>query len=381
MKTFDTILCMDGSGDRDIRRADRKRPIYELEQCGTISRVVLAKNQSAFAFFEAKIDKSSESGTILIAVDVPIGLPETPKDVYENLSFMEWLKDRDKRLKENQTHWREGLIAQGVDSRTSEKPFVSIGKGESIGDWAGKRECDRISRGESVYCLDHGAKQVGRAALQFWFDVLIPLKLKFADKIAVWPFEPVDGRCVVIAECYPAQCHRMVFGRLVNKRSACAVADSLVTITQDPNRNHGIDIATWIRAASSEDEFDIFTTALAFREARERNQNLLIASGGEACKTIEGWMLGLSLTQQGSDNEEMTPQGADTSERSRILKVPVGTQNRNHQENCGPSGLRGPKGELSRMKCRRKGSDDCECGHNYETNPQDVFHKKCPKCQ
>jgi hypothetical protein len=61
--------------------------------------------------------------------------------------------------------------------------------------------------------------------------------------------------------------------------------------------------------------------------------------------------------------------------------VPIGGRNRHDQEDLGPSGTRGAKGPLHRLKCRRRGGDGAECGHEYETNTQDVFQKKCPACQ
>jgi hypothetical protein len=68
------------------------------------------------------------------------------------------------RTKWRQT-WREGLIAAGVGQRSALRPFVSIVKGDDIARVRAKRECEKESGAESVYCVDHGGKEVGRAAL------------------------------------------------------------------------------------------------------------------------------------------------------------------------------------------------------------------------
>ncbi len=139
---------------------------------------------------------------ILIAADIPIGLPSQPSDVYKTVkakTFLEWLGAVKGRLAADRQTWREGLIAAGVAQRSAVRPFVSIGKGEEIGVLRAKRACDKASNAESVYCLDHGGKQVGRAALQLWFEVLLPLRRQFQQRLAVWTFEPWDQAEVIVA--------------------------------------------------------------------------------------------------------------------------------------------------------------------------------------
>ena len=87
-------------------------------------------------------------------------------------SFLTWLETTGKRLGTSGQGWRDLLIAKGVQARSPLQPFVSIQEGEDKAQVRHRRKCDVRSKGESVYCLDHSSKQVGRAALQFWFEVL-----------------------------------------------------------------------------------------------------------------------------------------------------------------------------------------------------------------
>jgi hypothetical protein len=276
--------------------------------------------------------------------------------------------------------WREGLIANSPADRTSHKPVVRFKKGDKVGDFAGKRLCDTISRGESIFCVDHGAKQVGRAALQFWFEVLIPIRKKFPNDVAVWPFEDTKGKKVVIAECYPAACQRMVFGKLIKKRDAVDVSNALISLATNKNRLLGVELETWIHAGSSEDEFDMFTTAFAFRDILMKKDDLLKYPDKARCKKLEGWMLGLDEVAVQIDSSSKNPSGQKKAPIGPGSPK-VGKLNRNDQENLGTSGKQGPKGPMYRLRCHRKDVKGIECGHEHETNPQDVFHKKCPQCQ
>ena len=296
-----TVFCIDGSGNKDRQAADRKRPIYRLHvKEGAISRPLLEGDESAVQFFVRQFDDGTLPRPILIAADLPIGLPAQPSDVYEAVkvqTFLEWLDTTRKRLATSQQTWREGLIAAGVAHRSALRPFVSIGKGEKIAAVRAKRACDKASNAESVYCLDHGGKQVGRAALQFWFEVLWPLRERFKDRVAVWPFELCEGADIIIAECYPAECQRIVYGATVKKRQPLEVAKALTGLLQDKGRSRDIQPETWVHAASSEDEFDMFTTTLAFREMLAAGENIFwYPPDSPDCTATEGWILGLQRT-------------------------------------------------------------------------------------
>lgn len=242
-----------------------------------------------------------------------------------------------------------------------------------------KRLCDTITNGESVYCIDSGAKQVGRASLQFWFEVLMPLRESFPGKVGIWPFEPLDKMPIVIAECYPTASQLDLKLERNIKRNAPKVVEAILAL-RDNSPEIKVAESTWFHAVSSEDEFDTFTTAFAFAHRNDLSDLMWYPTGDEFSQiaTHEGWMLGLRNTTklQVSSNGKIRVRSA----RPSALKVAVGVTNRHRQQNMGLSGNKGPKGPLVAMSCQRL-IDGAVCGHRYETNPQDVFHKRCPVCQ
>lgn len=290
-----TVFAIDGSGDKNRKTAERKRPIYRWDAgLNRVCRVTPQADQSAANIFSAAIESAGDADQILIAADLPIGIPADPTDVYASANpptFLGWLDEAWKRC-ENDC-WRNQLIASGVDRRTSHKPFVSLGKGQQRGGWDGKRRCDQIANAESVYAVDHGPKQVGKAALQFWFDVMIPLRRSFPKQTAVWPFEETRNAKVIFAECYPALCQRMLFGGNVSKRNSLAVATALSELTSDPDTRAVASLPTWIHAASSEDEFDMFVTAIAISKMIRKQRSIFQVPAVSEIQQVEGWILGL----------------------------------------------------------------------------------------
>jgi hypothetical protein len=376
--TVGTILCVDGSGNKNEREANLKRPVYQLDVGSScITRLIPNENESVCDLFKRLIDDEAVTKPILIAADLVIGLPASRPSVFESVeaqTFLHWLKITSSRLLDDKEHWRGGLIADSVSNRTDLKPFVSIGKGEKAADVSEKRRCDVACNGESVYCVDHGGKQVGKAAMQFWFEVMLPLREQYGSDLGVWPFESIEEKSIVVGECYPAECQRVVFGRTISKRNPLEVAKALSGLVKDEDGNGRIGTTTWIHAASSEDEFDMFTTAFAFRTWLQDGKDVFWCP--EECKQMEGWILGLDRTEPLPRKKKSR---SKSGPRAGSRSVPVGDLNTNTQRNLGPTDEKGPKGTLYRMKCERplKGGI---CEHEYLTNAQDVFHKRCPEC-
>lgn len=295
------IYVVDGSGDKNRRQAERKRPIYELDlQSMSIRRLLPSKGQSTREVFQSALAELSHDESALIAADVPIGIPAEPRDVYESIGetdFIGWLEaiasSHSGREQGAEFNWRDELIANGVANRSATQPFVSLGKGEKRGGWDGKRQCDLAAGAESIYCVDHGAKQVGKAALQFWWEVMIPIRQQHAGETAIWPFEDPQQARITFAECYPALCHRHVFGSGVSKRNPIAVATALIDLQSQNELTVGVETPTWIHAASSEDEFDMFTTAIAMASFAQSGKDLFACPDSDSIREIEGWIIGL----------------------------------------------------------------------------------------
>lgn len=380
-----TVFVVDGSGNADQKKAEKKRPVYRLDvSTGKITRPLLSAGDSLLQFMRRQIDSLQVPKPVLLAADLPVGLPSVPEGVFAYVgavSFLTWLEATAKRLEVSREGWRQLLIATGVQARSAQKPFVRIAKGENKRLVSHYRTCDKLSNGESVYCLDHGSKQVGRAAMQFWFEVLFPLRTRYGSRLAVWPFEPWTHCEIVIGECYPRACHNMLYGMTINKRQPLDVATALWSIACDPVRSREIELNTWIHAASSEDEFDMFTTALAFRELIGRGEDLFAYPASDrACRVLEGWMIGLPADGLPKPSKTRSKRRGSRDVGTSVGQLVPG-RNRHDQEDLGRSDNKGSKGLLHRMKCHRTKADGSLCGHEYETNAQDVFQKKCPACQ
>jgi hypothetical protein len=223
-------------------------------------------------------------------------LPNTYKAVYAEYEgrggFPEWLQGTTQS-----NNNREELIVDEVESQAAHCPFVTPKKGDKKADGKfPKRRCEQLTNGESLYwCV--GGKQVGKAALQFWFETLAPLRQDLKAKIGIWPFEDLRDKSVVIAECYPAILQRRVWGRTVTKTNPLDVVDAVHNAYQtDGLRGKLQSDRAAFHAVSSEDEFDMFTTALAIRDGQATLEC------PDDCTPWEGWMIGLPSTSSTKAN-------------------------------------------------------------------------------
>jgi len=271
---FNSVLCVDGSSG-----SPKKRPIYFA---GRTDGPAICRYRHKDGILSI-CTSTDLPPPILLLVDVPIGLPlGFPQVLGDHSDFLSWLADR-------RGAW-ESLVTNSIGSQTAHSPFVVCKAGEKkASGFFPLRECDRLTGGESLFwCV--GGKQVGKASLQFWHETLIPLQRHFTDHLGVWPFEPPEDRTVVVAECYPAILQKPVWGRRVTKTDPLDVVDAMHSAV-DRHRSQ-CDETTWLHGASSEDEFDMLTTALAVVQNQFQSSALLAAPSHAA--PIEGWMMLLS---------------------------------------------------------------------------------------
>jgi len=332
--------------------------------------------KTAYSFFKSYCSKATVSNPILIAADVAIGLPSESNLVWEEAKdFPTWLSLTDSRIEDN---WRDEIIADNLEDRNNQRPFTKVSKGTKS-QIAQKRLCDKITKGESVFCIDSGAKQVGRASLQFWFEVLCPLRKDFHEKIAIWPFESMEGKAIVIAECYPVASQNNLQLPSGIKRNPPKVVKEILKLRKKSN-DIQIAEATWFHAVSSEDEYDMFTTSLAIANPKDIAE-LFWYPKKEEVKTKEGWMLGLKMDEEMEKPKQETKKAPDNDKSQSAAKgYAKGNVNRNSQESLGTNGNYGNKGPKVGVICRRE-KDGEKCNHEHETNTQDFFQVKCPKCQ
>jgi SAM-dependent methyltransferase len=172
-------------------------------------------------------------GTVLIGFDFPIGLPAVYAERAGVESFVEWLP----QLGSGQ--WAEFYsVAERPDQITTRRPFYPQRPGgtamrhllhglgvDSSNDLL--RLCDRgypERPAAAPLFWTMGAKQVGKAAISGWRDLLAPALRSQDPKVAVWPFdgelhELLELRDVTVVETYPAEFYRHLGIRLGSKRN------------------------------------------------------------------------------------------------------------------------------------------------------------------
>jgi hypothetical protein len=166
------------------------------------------------------------------------------------------------------------------------------------------RECDKKTenrnRAESIFWTV-GARQVGKAALAGWRDVLIPALKRNAR---LWPFDgrlaSLDSGILTLAETYPAEAyHQIGLRRPVGKRSRQGRTTACRVMLEWASR-HRVSFAPRIRqlmldgfgaGGEGEDPFDAIAGLCGMIEVadgrRAEAPDLTALS-----KSREGWILG-----------------------------------------------------------------------------------------
>ena len=166
------------------------------------------------------------------------------------------------------------------------------------------RACDRAtanrSRAESIFWTV-GAKQVGKAALSGWREILIPARARGAR---LWPFDgtlsSLSSHALTLAETYPAEVYRHLgMNRTVRKRTQSgrkAAGAVMLAWASERELMVGADLVSLIRDGfgerdDGEDAFDAITGLCGMIEVADGRR----AEAPDALWTSdprEGWILG-----------------------------------------------------------------------------------------
>jgi hypothetical protein len=146
-----------------------------------------------------------------------------------------------------------------------------------------------------------GAKQLGKAALSGWRDILIPARARGAR---LWPFDGTlsspSSHALTLAETYPAEVYRHLgMNRTVKKRTQGgrkAAGDVMLEWASKCDVTFGADLAGLIRDGfgarnDGEDAFDAITGLCGMIEVADGRR----AEAPDALWTSdprEGWILG-----------------------------------------------------------------------------------------
>ena len=260
--------------------------------------------------FFASLRQQQPTGAILAGFDFPIGLPRVYAEKSGITDFASAL------LKFGENFYSPASTAQEI---SLERPFFPLKPGgtakRQLANGLGLasplellRSCDhatpnRPRASELFWTL--GAKQVGRAAITGWRDLLAPALS--AKQIVLWPFDGelshlLAGNQIVVAEAYPAETYTHIglprsFGKgQQQKRSE--QTDAILRWCRQNKITLQPQLAAEIRngfgpAQQGEDMFDSVIGALGMIEATT-NPTKFAAPNQAHVTQIEGWILGMS---------------------------------------------------------------------------------------
>jgi hypothetical protein len=249
----------------------------------------------------------------ILGVDVPIGVPAYWADQAKIYYFPQALLDF------GSLQWSDTLRpAEKKDEISIFRPFYPAkpGGAKQAHLLAGlgvnhmdilRRRCDFDQEGRAAATplfWTLGAAQVGKAAINFWLDVLKPAIQD--SSVLLWPFEGdlVDliGRGKpIVAETYPAEAYRW-FNLEISKinRSKRRIDDRRLDASRliEVASNLGIDLEPAAEEevvmgfpAGGDDAFDAFVGLLAVASV-VIGQRPEAAICDEKVRQVEGWILG-----------------------------------------------------------------------------------------
>lgn len=257
------------------------------------------------------------SRKVLIGFDFPIGLPVAYAERVQEPDFVDFLL----RLG-TPPYDRFFDVARGQQEISVWRPFYPHRPGgtkqvhlldalglKKIDDLF--RQCERASasRGQaSPLFWTLGAKQVGKAAICGWRDVICPLLRESREKVAIWPFDGelsslVESAPCVIGETYPAEaCVQLGLPAPGKGWSKAAQADRVVkcrVIARQAEEDNvaltgtlGSQLGEGFGSGSNgEDQFDAFVGLIAMLRVA-RGFRLSGVPSASVVRKIEGWILG-----------------------------------------------------------------------------------------
>ena len=274
------------------------------------------------------LKNASQNGkSILAGFDFPIGIPNFWYELAGINDFIGFLDDvsseKDDSLKFQ--HFFE--VADNISDVSYARPFYpnsATKKGEKKKqDLLDRfklcnadnllRECERAVPNRlaaSPLFWTIGAKQVGKAALSGWKEVIIPL---YVEGALLWPFQDIKPKeasfNLILVETYPAEYYNFIEEDLMKRRSKRRQAD---------RKDVGQKILTWLKqrkikiedkakqqicdgfgaTSDGEDRFDAIVGLCAMLEVVLGNKQAIPNEKLSACNARnlkkEGWIFGMA---------------------------------------------------------------------------------------
>jgi hypothetical protein len=257
----------------------------------------------------AELRDAARDQTVLVGFDFPIGLPRSYAERIGITDFHSLLP----RL--GQDEWQLFYdVASTPEEIAARRPFYPSRPGgtrqahllqalESASMDELLRRCERAQRwrpAASPLFWTLGPKQVGKAAISGWRDMLSPA-VRDGTSVLLWPF---DGRLnellkrpgLVVVETYPAESYRHIGVRLRRKGDRgqrAAAAPQLLSAARSSNAVLSLAARRTVEEGfPSDDDFDAFagllTMLLVVRGIRKSGE----PDDDDAVGLVEGWILG-----------------------------------------------------------------------------------------
>lgn len=267
--------------------------------------------------FFARQRSRAPTGPIVIGFDFPIGLPDAYARQAGIHRFLEMLRHFGKGK------WADFFRPAGTPDEISlTRPFYPRGSGKkgehrkhhlvaALGlkkDGDLLRTCDRKTPNRPAACeifWTLGAKQVGKAAICGWRDLLAPALMGKA--VRIWPFEGelgtlLESESIIVAETYPAE----TYGHL--GFSGNAKTNPEWRTEQAPRirswcKGYCIELSPTLigdiesgfgSGQTGEDRFDSFVGLLGMIESvQDVERGLSTTPTDRSIREVEGWILGM----------------------------------------------------------------------------------------
>lgn len=269
--------------------------------------------------------------TVLVGVDAVVGLPRAYAERLGVMRFAEllpqlgsgaWASFFDVAERSEQISLRRPFYPARPGGTAKGHLTAGLGvPGEDLLRRCEHRTLQRAAASELFWTM--GAKQVGKATIALWREVLQPLA-RGPRPLRLWPFDgPLTELCartgLVIAETYPAEARvHLGLGRQAgSKRDRDVRLRDAGGVSAWAARRH-VDLTDGLRSAladgfgadgHAEDRYDAVIGLLGMLEVVVGARPTGVPTDDPAVTSVEGWILGL-------DPDDVTWPGARQLRRS-----------------------------------------------------------------
>lgn len=276
--------------------------------------------------FWERITERADGGSVLVGYDFPIGLPAAYAELAGITQFNDALPEF------GRGSWVDFYrLAERPEEVSVQRPFYPYGtvgtKQHHLVDGLGVesmrsllRRCERptpFKRAASSLFWTLGGKQVGRAAIIGWRDLLAPGLADPALDLRLWPFdgtlaELIAPGAIVVAETYPAEaCIHLglkppgVGWSKTSQAGREAQAGKLLEWAKVRGVELDEELAQLVREGfgerkSAEDPFDAMLGVMSMIEVALGYRDEGAPQAGEV-RQVEGWILGQEVSDIGDD--------------------------------------------------------------------------------